>query len=147
MEVTPKQSSLSDCWCKESHQDLTEAEAQAEPPVQPRLQQQCEAETRIHQPARHEWSQSAWNTSEPILSKLQKGVKAEYSRSTRWARASPLLDLAHPQGCNHRRQHSVTWGLLLVLSGEFLSATGNCSLCSPKKTYHTGMHKICARFG
>lgn len=61
-----------------------EAEAQAEsdalvlPPAWSGLQQLSEVETSIHQP---EWSQSAWNSSEPVLPKLQKGVKAEYSRS------------------------------------------------------------------
>lgn len=99
---TRSQPSHSACWWKESPQDHMEAEAQVEPdalvppPVWSRLQQQCEVETSVHWPVRHEWSLSAWNASVPVLSKLQKGVKTEYSRSTRCARASPLLDLAHP---------------------------------------------------
>lgn len=42
-----------------------EAEAQVEsdalvlPPVWSRLQQQCEIETSVHRPARHEWPLSA----------------------------------------------------------------------------------------
>lgn len=93
---THKQPSLSVCWCRESHQKHVEAEGPTEadarvlPPTWRRLQQQSEAETGVCQWTRHEWSLSTWNPSELILSKLQKGEKAEYSGGLRHSRARPL---------------------------------------------------------
>lgn len=92
-------------WLLQSRQDHMEADAQVNSDalvlslVWSRSQQHHEVETGVVWWIRHELSLSAWNLFMPILSNLQKGVKAEYSRGLSVPELLP--DLVHSQECKH----------------------------------------------